>query len=61
MSQQRGENVGSTGERLKLIGSTTVHLYGLPGKQQADVPMEGHFPRLELCNPAKIGSMGGGG
>lgn len=42
---------GGLRERLKLIGSTTVHLHRLPGKQQADVPMEVDLPRLGTLEP----------
>lgn len=42
---------GGLCERLKLVGSTTVHLHGLPGKQQADVPMEVDLPRLGTLEP----------
>lgn len=48
---------GGLCERLKLIGSTTVHLHGLPGKQQADVPMEVDLPRLGTLEPGG-GSIG---
>lgn len=44
---------GGLCEGLKLIGSTTVHLHGLPGKQQADVPMEVDLPRLGTLEPGR--------
>lgn len=44
---------GGLCERLKLIGSTTVHLHGLPGKQQADVPVEVDLPRLGTLEPGR--------
>lgn len=36
---------------LELVGSSTVHLHGLPGKQQTDVPMEVDLPRLRTLEP----------
>lgn len=36
---------------LELIGSSAVHLHGLPGKQQTDVPMEVDLPRLRTLEP----------
>lgn len=44
---------GGLCEGLKLVGSTTVHLHGLPGKQQTDVPMEVDLPRLRTLEPEK--------
>lgn len=38
-------------EGLELVGSTAVHLHGLPGKQQTDVPMEVDLPRLRTLEP----------
>lgn len=40
-------------ERLKLIGSTTVHLHRLPRKQQADVTMQVDLPRLGTLEPGR--------
>lgn len=40
-------------ERLKLIGSTTVHLHRLPGKQQADVTVEVDLPSLGTLEPGR--------
>lgn len=42
---------GGLCEGLKLVGSTTVHLHGLPGKQQTNVPMEVDLPRLGTLEP----------
>lgn len=42
---------GGLREGLELIGSTAVHLHGLPGKQQADVPVEVDLPRLRTLEP----------
>lgn len=36
---------------LELVGSSAVHLHGLPGKQQTDVPMEVDLPRLRTLEP----------
>lgn len=56
-----GESASATGrkwwvngglrEGLELVGSTTVHLHGLPGKQQTDVSMEVDLPRLRTLEP----------
>lgn len=40
-------------EGLELVGSTAVHLHGLPGKQQTDVPMEVDLPRLRALEPGE--------
>lgn len=42
---------GGLCEGLELVGSTAVHLHGLPGKQQTDVPMEVDLPRLRTLEP----------
>lgn len=42
---------GGLCEGLELVGSTTVHLHGLPGKQQTNVPMEVDLPRLRALEP----------
>lgn len=42
---------GGLCEGLELVGSTAVHLHGLPGEQQADVPMEVDLPRLRTLEP----------
>lgn len=36
---------------LELIGSTTIHLHGLPGKKQTDVSMEVDLPRFGALEP----------
>lgn len=40
-------------EGLELVGSTAVHLHGLPGKQQTDIPMEVDLPRLRALEPGR--------
>lgn len=38
---------------LELVGSSAVHLHGLPGKQQTDVSMEVDLPRLRTLEPGR--------